>query len=112
MKRSQEKRITLLTKVIRFMRISRGISQKEAAKRCGLSEQAIGHYEHGRMAISPVRLTAFLDAYGFTLRELDEYLAGKPIPVVSVKDECVLLLDRIDETKLRAVHALLASFLS
>jgi transcriptional regulator with XRE-family HTH domain len=111
-KRSQEKRITIQAKVIRFMRISRGISQREAAKKCSISEPAIGHYENGRMDISETRLEQFLTVYGYTKQEFNEYVGGKPIPILSVRDECVSLLGRIDEVKLRAVHAVLASFVS
>ena len=111
-KRSQEKKITAQCKIIRFMRVSRGISQREAGKKCDVSEQAIGHYENGRMDIAPTRLEKFLKVYGYTRQEFDEYVAGKPIPVISVRDECVSLLGRIDEVKLRAVHAVLASFVS
>ncbi len=111
-KRSQEKRITVQSKVIRYMRLSRGISQREAARECGISEAAIGHYENGRMDISEARLADFLRAYGYSRREFDEYVYGKPLPVISVRDECIGLLGRIDETKLRAVHAVLVSFVS
>ncbi len=109
-KRSQERRITVQSKVVRFMRLSRGISQREAARQCRISEQAIGHYENGRMDISPTRLEDFLRVYQYTRQEYDEYLGGKPIPVFSVRDECISLLGKIDETKLRAVHAVLVSF--
>lgn len=112
MKRSQQKRVTLDAKIVRYMRVSRGISQREAARKCCLSEAAIGHYEHGRMDVSAVRLEQFLKAYGYTREEFEEYRGGKQIPVVSVKDECVNLLNRIDEMKLRAVYAVLTSFVS
>lgn len=111
-KRSQEKKITVQCKVARFMRVSRGISQREAAKKCNISEPAIGHYENGRMDISATRLEQFLKTYGYSKQEFDEYVNGKPIPVISVRDECVSLLGRIDEVKLRAVHAVLTSFAS
>ncbi len=109
-KRSQERRITVQSKVVRFMRVSRGISQRESARECHISEPAIGHYENGRMDISPTRLEQFLGVYGYSRQEYDEYMNGKPIPVISVRDECVGLLGKIDETKLRAVHAVLMSF--
>ena len=104
--------MTVEAKIISFMRVSRGISQSEAAGMCRVSTAAIGHFEHGRMDITTARLEQFLAAYGYTPGEFEEDRAGKPIPVVSVKDECIGLLDRIDETKLRAVHAVLTSFVS
>lgn len=112
MKRSQQKRVTLDAKIVRYMRVSRGISQREASRKCSLSEAAIGHYEHGRMEVSAIRLAQFLKAYGYTMEEFEEYKSGKPIPVVSVKDECVNLLNRIDDQKLRAVYGVLTSFVA
>lgn len=111
-KRSQEKRITPQAKIIRFMRLSRGISQREAARLCDLSEPAIGHYENGRMDISPLRLGQFLVVYGYSKKDFDAYLSGREIPVLNLKDECVRLLDRLNEAKLKAVHALLNGFIS
>lgn len=49
-------------------------------------------------------------AAGFTCI-LTKYLGGKPLPVLSLKDECYSLIDRLDDAKLHAVHALLKSFI-
>jgi len=111
MKRSQQKKITIQARTIRYMRVIRGISQREAARRCGLSESAIGHYEQGRMDISGERLGKFLNCYGFLMEDFDQFANGtKPIPVVSMRDECMSLLGQMDDKKLRAVHAMLTSF--
>lgn len=110
-KRSQQKIITTKSRIIRFMRISKKISQPDAARAAGCSPQAIGHYENGRMDIPEARLRRLLTLYDFTNEEFLEYLNGKPIPLVSVKDECLQLLDQIrNEDKLRAVHTVLKSF--
>lgn len=112
MKRSNEKRISREAKIIRYMRIARGMTHGQAGLHCGCSEASIGHYENGRMDISASRLEQLLKAYGFSKEEFDEYRGGKPIPVIDLKAECILLLGRVDETKLRAVHAVLTSFVS
>lgn len=110
-KRSQQKVITTKSRIIRFMRISKKISQPDAARTAGCSSQAIGHYENGRMDIPEARLRRLLNLYDFTNEEFLEYLNGKPIPLISVKDECLQLLDQIrNEDKLRAVHTVLKSF--
>lgn len=111
MKRSQLKIITTKSKIIRFMRISKKISQPDAARASGCSPQAIGHYENGRMDIPEPRLKCLLDFYGFSAHDFQEYLNGMPIPIISIKDECILLIDQIpNEEKLRAVHTILKSF--
>jgi transcriptional regulator with XRE-family HTH domain len=112
MKRSQQKKIGIEAKIIRFMRQSRGISQKQAARKCSVSEQAVGHYENGRMDISVVRLARFLETYSYTFSEYEEYLKGKPLPLLSLKEECISLLAKIDDAKLKTVHAVLIGFIS
>lgn len=113
MKRSQQKIITLKSKIIRYMRLSKKVSQPDAAKVSGCSPQAIGHYENGRMEIPERRLKMLLTAYGFSEGEFLEYLNGKPIPLISIKDECLQLIDQIrNEDKLRAVHTILKSFVA
>ncbi len=49
-------------------------------------------------------------AYGCTMEEFNEYRHSKVLPILSIKDACIGLIDRLDESKLRAVHSLLASF--
>jgi transcriptional regulator with XRE-family HTH domain len=111
MKRSQQKRIGIEAKVLRFMRQSRGISQKQAAIKCSVSEQAVGHYENGRMDVSPLRLARFLEVYGYAFSEYEEFvIKGKTIPVLSIKQECIHLLEKVDEAKLRTVLSVLQGF--
>ena len=110
MKRSQQKRITLKCKILRYMRVSKGIAQARAALAGACSEQAIGHYETGRMGISQDRLEKLVKFYGYSFEDFQEFLNGKSLPIISLKDECISLLDHVDDTKLRAVHAVLASF--
>ncbi len=111
-KRSQIRRGSPESKIIRYMRMSRGIPMRAAGRLIGASDSLISHLETGRLDLSPARITQLVEAYGYTMEEFEEYQAGKPIPVLSIKDECIGLLDRLDDTKLRAVHAVLVSFVS
>lgn len=110
-KRSQQKRITLENKILRYMRMSKGISMREAGRISGCSDSAISHYEQGRMDISPSRIATLVQAYGYSLQDWEEYKAGKPIPVLSIQDECAALLKRLDDQQLKAVHGLLTGFI-
>lgn len=111
-KRSQEKRITRQSKILRFMRMSKRVSMREAGRRNGCSDSAISHYEQGRMEVSEERIRQLVQCYGYPFLEFEEYMAGKPLPVLSIKDECIGLLDQINEDKLRAVHAVLKGFVA
>lgn len=112
MKRSQQRRITRTSKILRFMRVSKRISMREAGRRCNLSDSAINHYEHGRMDVPEQRLRHLVEAYGYSMDDFRAFSEGKEIPVLSIKDECVGLLELIDEAKLKTVHAVLTGFLT
>lgn len=111
-KRSQEKRVTRQATVLRYMRMSRRISMREAGRRNGCSDSAISHYEQGRMELAPERVQQLVECYRYSMQEFEEFVGGKPLPVLSIKDECFSLIDRLDENKLRAVHAMLVGFCS
>ncbi len=85
---------------------------RKAGGLIGCSYSAINHYEQGRMDLQLDRVCLLVACYGYTMPEFEEYVRGKPLPVLSLKDECISLLDRIDEAKLRAVHAVLVGFVS
>lgn len=108
-KRSQEKRITRVAQIVRYMRVSRKISQRDAARLIGVSEQAIGHYENGRMDISEARLEQMLRAYGYAREEFAAYRNGKEI-TVDFKAECTSILNQLDETRLRLVYGVVSNF--
>lgn len=108
-KRSQERRITRRAQVIRYLRVSRRISQRDAARLCGCSEQAVGHYENGRMDVSDERLATMLKAYGYSYDEFAAYMAGKEI-TVDLKAECIAILSQLDEARIKLVYGLLTNF--
>lgn len=94
------------------MRMSRGISMRDAGDMNGCSYSLVNHYENGRTDLVENRVWGMVASYGYTREEYEAFLAGKPIPMLNLKKECVLLLDRIDDHKLRAVHAVLVGFVA
>ena len=111
-KRSNQKRITKRAEVIRYLRISKGMSQRDVSRRCRLSEAAIGHYEHGRMEVSEARLDQLLSLYGCSREKFDDHLSAPKMPTVRIREDCMNLLTRINEAKLQVVHSVLLSFAS
>lgn len=112
MKRSNQKIITLKARVLRHLRLSRKISQREVGRRCGVSEAAVGHYENGRMDVSESRLKQFLELYKYDREEFDEYLNGEKAAIIGVKGECIRLIEELDDHQLNAIHVVLREFLS
>ncbi|MCM0605940.1 MAG: helix-turn-helix transcriptional regulator [Xanthomonadaceae bacterium] len=109
---NKDKKVTLIAKTLRYMRLSRGVSQDKVAKHLGLSKASIGHFEHGRVDLTSERIETFLGLYKYSNGEFQEFLNGKQIPVLDLKYECLMLLEKIDDTKLRTVHAVLLGFVS
>jgi transcriptional regulator with XRE-family HTH domain len=112
MHRTAKKVFTKQARVLRYMRISSGLTQRKTAELLSCSHAMVNHYEQGRLDIPKERVQQLVHLYGYTLTQFEEFVGGKPIPVLDVKDECIGILDRIDESKLRAVHAVLVSFVS
>lgn len=110
MKRSQQKQITKAAQVLHYMRIAKGISAKVAGEICGCSGSAIMHYENGRMTVAPARIEQLVNAYEYTMKDFEGLLQGS-IPTVSMKKECVELLDRLNEIQIGAVHTVLKSYI-
>ncbi len=109
-KRSQQKIITIESKILRYMRHSKNLSVNDAGTLVGISGSAIAHIEHGRMDISRARVETLVKVYGYTMDDFLEFAEGKEIPI-NHRDECISILSEIDEVKLRAVYSMLSSFL-
>ena len=106
--RSQEKRMTIEAQVLRHLRISRRISLNKAGRICNITGSAIVHMEQGRMDISSARLETMVLGYGYTMDEFYEYLDGKAVPK-NFRDECLIMLRDMDDSKLSLVHGLLTN---
>lgn len=106
MKRSQQKRIGLAARVLRYMRQSRGISLNEAGKFCQISGSSIAHMEQGRMDIPSDRVEPLVAFYGYTWDQFEEYLAGKEIPL-NYHDECFTMVPLLDSDQAKAVYQIL-----
>lgn len=111
-KRSQEKRTTKPARVLRFMRMSKRISMRAAGRMVGLSDSWVSHIEQGRLDLDDRKISRLIDAYGFSRREYETLLNGGEVPFNNIKDECIALIDQIDDAKLRTVLAVLRGFMT
>jgi len=111
-KRSSYRKHTRQGEVLRYLRISKRISMRRAGELNDCSSSLINHYENGRADIVESRVLELVTSYGYTMTEFEEYLGGKLIPVTDLRRDCEEMLGRIDEARLRAVHAVLVGFIS
>jgi len=110
MKRSAQKKITVENKILRYMRLQKGLSMREAGSLFGLSSSLINHLEHGRMDLPPHRVPVLVDGYGFTMEDFERLRSGDEEVPVHFRDECINIIEKLDETKLQAVYGLLKTF--
>jgi transcriptional regulator with XRE-family HTH domain len=110
--RSYVKRITRELVVLRWMRRSRRISMRRAGLEIGVSSSTISHIEQGRMGLPINRIPQLLGLYGYTPSEYEQFVMGNSLPVLNIRDECEQMIARIESQKLKALHAVLLSFLS
>ena len=110
LKRSQQKLITRDAQILRHLRLSKKLSLNNAGRSVGISGSAIAHIEQGRMDVSSARLETLVKAYGYTLHDYMEYADGKELPR-NLRDECVLLLKKCDDSKIQVLHPVISNLI-
>ncbi|MGE3758178.1 MAG: helix-turn-helix domain-containing protein [Pseudobdellovibrionaceae bacterium] len=110
LKRSQQKLITRDAQILRHLRLSKKLSLNKAGRSVGISGSAIAHIEQGRMDISSARLETLVKAYGYTLNDYMEFADGRELPR-NLRDECLLLLKKCDESKIKVLHPVISNLI-
>lgn len=108
--RSKQKRITRDAKILRHMRLSKKLSLNEAGKLVRISGSAIAHIEQGRMDISRARLETLVAAYGYTQQDYLDFCDGRELPR-NLRDECILLLRRCEESKIQMLYPVISNLI-
>lgn len=109
LRRSYKKLITDEVRALRMFRKRKGLSQYAASETCGWCSATIGHIEQGRIELTEERIKHILSAYGFTLKEFYESVRSG-IKREEVEEECLKLIQRLDDNRLLAVKGILEKF--
>lgn len=107
--RKYKKLITKEARILKIIRKMQGFTQPEAAAKCGWSRSCIDHLENGRVEIDDSKIQHILKSYGCK-RDLYLELFEAPFLRDEVLNECLQILTKLDNDKLRAVKALLDNF--
>jgi transcriptional regulator with XRE-family HTH domain len=102
------KRITRECKVLKEMRVQKGLDQYSASKLCKFSIKAIGFIENGRVSLTDNRLHHIVESYGFTM-EYFYQLLKLPLLRHEMVEEGQSILANMDDNKLRVVIPMLQS---
>lgn len=110
-RRSYQRNITKECRVLKSIRRLKNLSQAEAAKLTGLSRQAIGHMENGRVEITNSRVIHIFKSYGCSVESFKQMME-KEQQYDEVLDDCIGIINELSEDKLRLVKSLLDGFAS
>lgn len=109
MGRKYQKQVTKGARVLKILRRMRGWTQPEAAEKCGWSRSCIDHLENGRVELTEEKIAHILKAYDCKRSSYDELFEASMLRD-EVITECLSILTKLDNDKLRAVKALLDNF--
>lgn len=102
------RRISRECKVLKELRIQKGLDQYSASTLCQLDKRAIGFIENGRVSLTDKKTRHIVEVYGFTM-ELFFQLLKLPLLRHEMVEEGQALLAKMDDNKLRIVIPMLQS---
>lgn len=100
------RRITRECKVLKELRIQKGIDQYEASKICGLGKNTYGFIENGRVTLTEKKIINIVLALGFTMEYFNQLLKMSPLRHEMI-EEAKKLIEGLDENKLRVILPML-----
>lgn len=109
-RRTAVKKMTKEAHVLKFMRESRGLSMRKAAKMIGVSDAQISHAENGRRDLTPDFILTVVTGYGYSYQDFLGFLSGTKEVPEHLRSECIEIIRRLSLDKLRSVKAILESF--
>lgn len=95
--------------VMRRMRESSGLTMRQAGAMIGISHVAISQFENGKLDLPDYRIEQLVNAYGCKMEDFNK-IVGRA-PVISPKDDCHAMIDRLSENQLSAVRSVLSQLL-
>lgn len=111
-RRSDIKIETKEGRLLAYLRESRSLSMRKTAELLNVSSSVINHAENGRMDLSHSLILRFLNAYGYSYEQFEGMLNGDFKIPEHTRSECIEIIKRLEEQKLKTVKAFLATFLS
>ena len=109
-RRSDNKLMTKEASLLKFMRESRRLSMRRVAPILGLSEATVNHSENGRKDLSTKLIKRFLKVYGYSWEDFQKMLSGDISVPEHLRSECIDIINRMDDSKLKTVKAFLNTF--
>lgn len=109
-RRCNEKVMTKEASILKFMRESRKLSMIRAGHLLGVSDSTISHIENGRADLNPEIVMKLLHFYGYSYQQFISMSSGKLELPQSLRRQCLEIIKRLDDEKLKIVRKILQSF--
>jgi transcriptional regulator with XRE-family HTH domain len=109
-RRCNHKVMTKEASILKFMRESRSLSMRRAGNLLGVSDSTISHLENGRADLHPEIVVKLLHFYGYSYQQFISMSSGKIELPHSLRRECLEIIKRLDDEKLKTVRTILQSF--
>lgn len=107
-RRSYQKVITKECRVLKSLRMERGLSQDQASAVCGYPRATIGHIENGRIQLDQSRLRYIVSSYGLEFEKFLK-LMGEESLRNEILDKAIERLKSLPEDKLKVVVGVIMS---
>jgi transcriptional regulator with XRE-family HTH domain len=102
---TSKKKETNVPTVLRRMRESSELTMRQVGAMIGISHVAVSQFENRKLDLPDYRIEQLVKAYGYTMEEFDKIM-GRAI-VISPKDDCPAMIDRMDEEQLSAMRSVM-----
>lgn len=109
-RRSDTKVVTKEARLLKFLRESRSLSMRDAARLIGKSDTIINHSENGRIDLTPQLILKLLEVYGYTFEQYQKMLSPEFSIPQHTLSECIEILKRLEPNKLKTIKNILESF--
>lgn len=109
-RRSDTKKMTKEALILKYMRESKKLSMRRAAKTVGISDAQINHAENGRKDLHPDFILKVVQAYGYSYKDFLDFQSEKREAPEHLLSECIELMKRLKPEKLKTVKVILGSF--
>lgn len=109
-RRSDTKIETKESRLLAYLRESRNLSMRKAGKLVNLSSSTINHAENGRADLTDTLVLKLLNAYGYSYEDYRGMLSGDFKIPDHLRSECIEIVKRLDDQKLKTVKAFLMTF--
>lgn len=106
---TKQNRHESVSNVLRRLREKAELTTRQAAGIIGVTHTTISQFENGKRDLAGYRIEELVKTYGYTMDQFEKILGHKS--VISYKDDCLAMIERLDDEQLGAIRAVISQLL-